>query len=224
MKEYFISAKECKTNFEEMGIKMSESNFSKNKKKGFFRVHRIENSKRDFFIWNEVIESYFELTYSKDIAEDKIREKFFAEKKEREKQEILLADIDTEWYKLNNYKTLTFEMFDIESLWIDAQEDLKELKNKEIEEETKERILLDAAKTKDDHIQGFKCEVLAQNAENEAIRWFMVGLFDDLSSKYPTLTGHKLQLDILKNANSKMMTPKDFANSFGVDLIKVDVL
>ncbi len=224
MQENFISAKECISNFKEMGIKMTEPNFSKYKKKVFFRVYRIEDSKRDYFIWGEVLESYFRLTIPRDEKEDKIRSAYFQIKKKEKKRQELFDNVSLEWGKLENHKKLTFEMFDIKNLWIYAAENLKELKEKEVKGETisdidKDWILKEAAKTQKEHIEEFKREIFIDNETNSDLRWFIDALFDDLEKIYPSFGESRIQLDILKSANEWITTPEKTAELSAVDLI-----
>ncbi len=216
--EDFISAKECIDNFGKMGIEITESFFSKNKKKGYFRVHKLENRKRDLFVWDEVVQAYFAFNIPANLRDQKIRDDYFKKQKIRDA-------ISIEWEKLLSYKELTFEMFNIEDLWISAAKNLKEIEEQESRGEIvnttlKQMILEDVAKTKEEHIEEFKRDIFSHNEQNSSLRWFMEALTDDLSEIYSDFEESKILMDILKSANSWITTPKKMADYDAVSLIE----
>ncbi len=200
-----------------MGINITESFFSKNKKKGYFRVHRLENSKRDWFKWDEVVKAYFAFNIPANLRDQKIRDDYL-------KKQIILEGISIEWDKLWSYNEITFEMFNIEDLWVSAADNLREIEEREsrgeiIEDETKSAISLEANMSKEDHTKRFKKSIFLQNEINLSLQYFMEALTDDLSKIYFDFEESKIRLDILKSANDWIITPEKMADLNGVDFV-----
>jgi len=214
----FISAKECIDNFGKMGLEITESFFSKNKKKGYFRVHKLENSKRDWFIWDEVVRSYFAFSFPKDKREKEIRERYFKVAK-------IKKNIDLQWDQLSNIQELTFELFDIENLWIRAAENLKEIEEREargeiIDDKVKDEALKEAAKTKEEHIEDFCYHLHTMNTLSGMINIITNTINRDLSEIYSDFGESEILLNILKSVNSYIDTPLEVAEFWKIDLIK----
>lgn len=225
MSSNLVTARECIKAFEDIGVTMSEPSFSKYKKRGVFKTYSIEGKKRDMFNLGEVLTTYFEVNLPTNKAEQKRRDQYYIQKKEREKRKERFDNISIEWDKLAGYEVLTLEMFDIKDLWINAADDLKELKGNElrgeiISDEYKEIILKAAAKTQKEHTEEFKREIFAQNEANQYLMDFILeALFDDLGKKYTGFRMSTVQLDILKSANDWIVTPEKMADFFGIDLL-----
>lgn len=218
MSEKYITAAECLTALKDIGLNVTKGAFSKQKEKGIYKVYKMPNTKRELFIWDEVLTGYLGSTIPKDHTEEKLR----AEIKKKHKIQKL---INEQWNIMNSHENITFEMFDIKDLGISAAESLKELKKKDTKgettnDQTRAFILSEAAKTKEDHIEDFKRGLFEENTGTEHIHCFIMALFENLQDEYP-ISGSKLQLDILKYVNDYRMTPQEYADSDGVDLIKL---
>ena len=218
MSKKYITASECLTALKDIGLNVTKGAFSKQKEKGIYRVYKMPNSKRELFIWDEVLEGYLSSTMPKDHIEEELRTKI----KKKHKIQKLISE---QWNVLNTHENLTFEMFDIKNLGISAAASLKDLKKKDIEgetidDQTRASILLEAAKTPKDHIEEFKRGLLEDEMANVHIECFIMLLFEKLQGEYPLFNESKLQLDILESANDYRMTPQEYADSEGIDLIK----
>ena len=236
MSSNLVTARECIKAFEDIGVTMSEPSFSKYKKRGVFEAYHVEGKKRDLFDLEEVLTSFFEINLPKSTAEQKTRDQYYIQKREREKRKELFDNISIESDKLENHKELTFEMFDVQDLWISAAEALKELKDdytEEIQElnesgingeaiynRHREYTILNASKTKEEHIEEFKRMIFVDNEANQYLKDFIFeALFDDLEKKYTNFDWSNIQLVILKSANDWIRTPEKTAESSGVDLV-----
>ncbi len=218
MQENFITAIQCIENFKKIGINITESYFSRSKSKGYFIVHSIKKSKRDWYIFDEVVRAYFKFSPPGNIHEKKIKDAYF------QRQETLKS-IAIEWGKLYSPKEIIFENFNIENLWISAQNDLAEIKAKEgkgqkIDDDTKILIFLKSTLTEDEHIEHFKKNVSFVNVMNESGHSLLEKVTDDLSEVYSDFEESKFLLHILKSANSWIITPEQVANNFNVTLIE----
>ena len=222
MQEKYITARECLNHFEEMGIKLTESNFSKYKKRGVFKRYKAEGKKSDLFIWREVIESYFlaKTDYTKE--EEEIRKRYYRQKERDKKIEEKLKEI-------YHYEDLELSMFNIDNLYIEAQNNLKELQEKEsrgekISDQIKEFIETEAAKTKEDHVREFEKEILIANEIYDSAVDLTEWLRKGLAEKYPYFKGSMLEYDMLRLVATWIelfeLTPKEFAEGWCVELIR----
>ncbi len=220
MSEKYITASECITAFKTIGLNVTKGAFSKQKEKGIYKIYHKGNSKRDLFIFDEALSSYLGSTIPKDHIEDKLRSEI---KKKHEIHKL----INEQWTIIESYEELTFEMFDIKDLWINAAANLKEFKENEIKSEAKsdreiEYIILEASKTKEDHAEEFKREIFAVNKINLDNRDFAWHLCEDLEKVYKDFAGSTFNYYILKSFADWMSlsNPKEWADSHGVDLVK----
>lgn len=224
VKNYLYTAREVIEFFDtKLNFKMSEANFAKHKKAQIFKTYKKEGKKGDFYKLPESAIDFFDNVIQRNEKGFKAEERLQAYLKEYQAKEELENRISKQWDKLENPIELTFEMFDIKDLWISAAVNLQELKDREAKGESieeKETILLEAAKTKEDHIREFKREIFAQNEANINLRGFVEALFEDLEKIYPSFGENRIQLYILKSANDWIGTPENVAEWFAVDLIK----
>ncbi len=228
MRDEFITAKECLNNFEKMGLQMTEGTFSKHKKKGYYKIYKREDKKRDTFLWHEVIEAFFAITSSKNMKEDQIRAKYYIDKKEEDEKRLLLNEIEKQLEFMHGFKDLDYKMFNIDNLYIQAQNEFKQLKKRElhgeiIDEEKKEIITLEASQTKEDHKKYFKEYIKNTNFSYLEICILSDVIREKLSEEYTGFKGSIFELDILKIISEQIsynQSPESFALDWGVDIIE----
>jgi len=218
MSEQYVTASECLNQFKNIGLDITKGAFSKQKAKGIYRIYHKENSKREYFIFEEVLSDYLGSTLPLNDEEDRIRTeieiKFKVQKMINEQNNII-------W----GYRDLSPEMFDIGNLYDEAQNNLKIMENeilegKDIDTATKEYILKEATKTQEEHIQAFKKEVYETNQTRLDFSTFSDVLCEELEEVYSEFRGSGFEYNILKIIANWMSLsdPKKFADSCDVSV------
>ncbi len=220
-----ITGGECIALFEELGVKMTKTRFSKQKSKGFYKVYKKEGSNRDYFIWDEVVKAFFDQTISQNMEEDRARAEYKRRQKVKKKKMEMLEKIEEQLDIIHGFQTLKPEMFNIENLHKSAQENLEELKRleEEIPEPHRAFIRQQAAKSNEDHIADFEKSVYVENQISATIRDLSEAIREDLSEIYPDFKGSSFEFNLLKviaDWISSSQDPKEFADSFGIDLVE----
>lgn len=222
VQEKYITARECLKNFEKMGIKLTESTFSKYKKRGMFKRYKVDGKKTDMFIWREVIECYFKAKIDYTEEDVEIRNRYYRQKEKDRKIEEYLKEICSG-------EELELSMFNIDNLYTDAQNNLKEMREREsrgekIDDQEKELIETEGAKTKEDYVREIEKEIYADNCVYNSIRDLSDTLRRELAKKYSNFESSSLECDILEIIANEIRfyrNPKEFVDSFGVGLITI---
>ncbi len=101
-----ITAKEAVKQLKRnIGVVISEQRFGRLKQTGAFKVHRKPNSRRDWFILDEVVEGYFNYVSPRTDEQHKVRTEYYKENKSVDSiiKELTANDLKIEQFDVPKY-------------------------------------------------------------------------------------------------------------------------
>ena len=221
MTKNYITSAGCISEFEKIGLDVSKAYFSKLKAKGTFRTYFRENSSREYFIFDEVIEDFLNSTLPRDYKESKQRTEVIKIMQTKKA-------IDAELKIIHGFKELKAEMFDIGNFYKTAQENLEEMKALDLQGKTvtdADRLAIEAEaqKTKEDHAREFDRELYAENQTALILRDMTEDIRYKFGQKYSDFENSGLELDLVKIVASWIPSAEGIVECYGVQLKRKEV-